>query len=299
MSYANIEVGSGSIDRDRSPRRIRTPDGLDLVADDVGARDAPAVILLHGGGQTRHSWSGAMRALGARGYRVINFDARGHGDSDWSPAGEYELDHRVSDLRAIVAGLDRPFALVGASLGGATAIHAVANGIDAAALIVVDIVPEPEPEGIARIIAFMRRHPEGFATIDAAADAVAAYNPERPRSSDASGLMKNLRRRADDRLYWHWDPLIAASEPGEHHLTVQRSAATLAREGRSPVLLVRGMKSDVVSDAGVAAFRAMLPALEVADVGGAGHMVAGDRNDAFNESVIGFLVRHLPLGVDA
>jgi alpha-beta hydrolase superfamily lysophospholipase len=37
------------------------------------------VILLHGGGQTRHSWSGAAQALAQRGYRVINFDARGHG----------------------------------------------------------------------------------------------------------------------------------------------------------------------------------------------------------------------------
>ena len=71
----------------------------------------------------------------------------------------------------------------------------------------------------------------------------------------------------------------------------------MARREGLPVLLVRGLKSDVVSDAGVAAFRALLPALEVADVGGAGHMVAGDRNDAFNASVIAFLMRHLALGV--
>ena len=278
-------------------RHFRAPDGVRLVADGLGPSSAPAVILLHGGGQTRHSWSGAMHALAGRGYRVINFDARGHGDSDWSPTGAYELDDRVADLRTIVATLERPFALVGASLGGSTAIHAVACGMTAAAVVLVDIVPNPEQLGIDRIVGFMRANPDGFSTLDDAVDAVASYNPERPRPSDPSGLMRNLRRRENGRLYWHWDPRITATDPDQHQKLVERSAASMARREGLPVLLVRGLKSDVVSDAGVAAFRALLPALEVADVSGAGHMVAGDRNDAFNASVIAFLMRHLALGV--
>ena len=274
--------------------RVASRDGLVLVADDHGPLGAPAVILLHGGGQTRHSWSGAARVLAQRGYRVINFDARGHGDSEWSPAGAYSLDDRVADLEAIVRQLDQPFALVGASLGGATSIHAVALAMRPAALVLVDIVPHPEPEGISRIVGFMRAHPDGFATLDEAADAVAAYNPDRPRPRDPSGLLRNLRRREDGRLYWHWDPRIVASRPQDLHAIVQESATALPQTG-IPVLLVRGLKSDVVSDAGIAAFRAILPGLEVADVGGAGHMVAGDRNDAFNSSVIAFLERHLSL----
>ena len=276
-------------------RRFRAPAGVELVADDAGPPDAPAVVLLHGGGQTRHSWSAAMAALVARGYRVLNFDARGHGDSDWSPDGAYGLDDRVRDLRTIVAELERPYALVGASLGGATSIHGVAQGLSPAALVLVDIVPQPEAEGIGRIISFMRANPEGFATLDEAADAVAAYNPARPRSRDPSGLMRNLRRRADGRLHWHWDPRITDEPPERHGAVVQRSAMTMARRPDLPVLLVRGLSSDVVSDAGVRAFQTLLPALEVADVAGAGHMVAGDRNDAFNAGVLDFLDRHLPL----
>ena len=275
-------------------QRVASRDGLVLVADDHGPLGAPAVILLHGGGQTRHSWSGAARVLAQRGYRVINFDARGHGDSEWSPAGAYSLDDRVADLEAIVRQLDQPFALVGASLGGATSIHAVALAMRPAGLVLVDIVPHPEPEGISRIVGFMRAHPDGVATLDEAADAVAAYNPDRPRPRDPSGLLRNLRRRDDGRLYWHWDPRIVASRPQDLHAIVQESATALPQTG-IPVLLVRGLKSDVVSDAGIAAFRAILPGLEVADVGGAGHMVAGDRNDAFNSSVIAFLERHLSL----
>lgn len=269
-----------------------------LSADLAGPQNAPAVVLLHGGGQTRHSWSRAVEALATKGYRVINFDARGHGDSDWSSDGAYGLDDRVADLQAIVATLDCPFALVGASLGGGTAIHAIAAGMRPAAVVLVDVVPHPEQSGVDRIVSFMRANPDGFATLDEAADAVARYNPERARSANADGLMRNLRLRENGRLYWHWDPQITATDPRKHQIVIQQSTREMARRSDLPVLLVRGLKSDVVSDAGVVAFRALLPTLQVADVGGAGHMVAGDRNDAFNASIITFLERHLPLAVE-
>ena len=272
--------------------RIASGDGLTLVVDDLGPLHALVVILLHGGGQTRHSWSAAAQSLAQSGYRVINFDARGHGESDWSAEGAYSLDDRVADLGAILARINQPFALVGASLGGATAIHAVAKGVLPAALVLVDIVPQPEPAGIDRIVGFMRAHPDGFASLDDAAEAVAAYNPDRSRPRDPAGLQRNLRQRADGRLHWHWDPQIVTESPQVHHEVVQRSAATLAQIVL-PVLLVRGLNSDVVSDAGVASFRTILPRLEVADVSGAGHMVADDRNDAFNDAVITFLKKHL------
>lgn len=274
--------------------RISAADDLTLAADVDGPADAPVVVLLHGGGQTRHSWSGAMAALVTRGYRVINYDARGHGDSDWSSAGAYHLDDRAADLEAVVRELSVPFALVGASLGGATAIQAVARGLKPAVVVLVDIVPEPEPQGVGRIVGFMRGHPDGFATLDEAVDAVAAYNPDRPRPSDPSGLMRNLRQRPDGRLGWHWDPKIVVADPGIHHAEVRRSAEALARTD-VPVMLVRGLRSDVVSPAGIAAFRALMPRLEVADVAGAGHMVAGDRNDAFNAAVLDFLGCRMPV----
>lgn len=268
--------------------------GVSLVADVGGPEDAPTVVLMHGGGQTRHSWSGAMKALVERGYRVVNYDARGHGDSSWSEDGAYTLDDRVDDVRAVLRGSSAPFALVGASLGGATAIHAVASGLSAGAVVMVDIVPDPEPLGIGRITDFMGRHLEGFADLDEAVAAVVAYNPERPRPRDAIGLMRNLRRRDNGRLYWHWDPRILGDPTGQQAI-IRRSAETAAAAGPPPFLLVRGLHSDVVSDAGVQAFRAMMPGLEVVDVAGAGHMVAGDRNDAFNAGVIDFLTRQMPL----
>ncbi|MFC4295873.1 alpha/beta fold hydrolase [Novosphingobium tardum] len=279
-------------------RRYVAPDGVTLVADEAGPEGAPTVILLHGGGQTRHSWSGAMRALVGRGYRVINVDGRGHGDSDWSEAGRYSLDDRVDDLRVITAGITGPFALVGASLGGMTAIHAAASGLAPSALVLVDIVPTPEPAGIDRIVTFMRGTSAGFDTIEDVVAAVTAYNPHRPRPRDSSGLRRNLREREDGRLYWHWDPRIVSTRPEDIHAMVERSARMLGRRLEMGVLVVRGMSSDVVSDSSVAAFRKILPTLEVADVAGAGHMVSGDRNDAFNASVLEFLDRRMPVAAE-
>jgi pimeloyl-ACP methyl ester carboxylesterase len=159
----------------------------------------------------------------------------------------------------------------------------------------VDVVPSMEQKGSDKIRDFMGANPGGFATLEEAADAVSAYYPSRKRPKDVSGLMKNLRRRDDGRLYWHWDPrfisAVRRSEPPQlaRHMIAACSKVTI------PTLLVRGMESDIVGQAGVDEFRQLLPQLEVADVSGAGHMVAGDRNDAFNGSVVGFL-RRLPRG---
>jgi pimeloyl-ACP methyl ester carboxylesterase len=58
-----------------------------------------------------------------------------------------------------------------------------------------------------------------------------------------------------------------------------------------PTLLVRGRMSDIVSEEGVRELQELVPHAEVVDVADAGHMVAGDRNDAFNDAVIEFVER--------
>lgn len=275
--------------------RFTCTDGVEIVADVVGAPHLPTVVLAHGGGQTRHSWNGAMRALAKNGYRVVNYDGRGHGDSSWSPSGDYGLDQRVFDMHAVVREARGSVALVGASMGGATAMKLVSEGYRPAALILVDIVPRPEKAGVDRIIAFMRAHPDGFASVEEAADAVAAYNPDRPRPKDNSGLHRNLRQGPDGRYRWHWDPRIVLRTEETERAEVELALPGLSQARETPTLVVRGLRSDVVSDASVEHFQTILPQLEVFHVPGAGHMVAGDRNDAFNSGILDFLHRHMPV----
>ena len=103
---------------------IRAPDSVLLTGDAYGPDDAPPVVLLHGGGQTRHAWKGTARQIGAAGFRAVAMDLRGHGDSGRAPEGNYVIDQFVADLRATVAALGRPAAVVGASLGGVTGLLA-------------------------------------------------------------------------------------------------------------------------------------------------------------------------------
>jgi len=278
-----------------NPATIRIPvaPGVEIAADVAGPRGAPTVILGHGGGQTRHSWDKAEQQLARAGYFAINYDLRGHGDSDWSSDGDYGVETRARDLMAVAREGAQPFALVGASLGGITALMAACLGLEPAALVLVDIVPKMSQKGVARIRGFMTANPDGFASLEEAADAISAYYPDRPRPSDLSGLNKNLRRGTDGRFHWHWDQrMMTDTRADPRHMLELMDRADWT--DRIPTLLVRGMKSDIVDDDGVADLRRRIPDLEIADIRGAGHMVAGDRNDEFNAAVLAFLARVMP-----
>jgi pimeloyl-ACP methyl ester carboxylesterase len=282
------------------PRRLtfRLSVGIDLAADAYGDPSATPVLFLHGGGQTRHAWGGTAAAVAAAGFHALSLDLRGHGESDRAPGGDYTVEGFVADLRDVLAQLPlRPF-LVGASLGGITAMmteglspEPVSRGI-----VLVDVTPRLEIVGVQRILAFMAARPEGFASLEEAADVIAEYLPHRARPKDLRGLEKNLRRGADGRYRWHWDPrLMETWDPARYDpAEVQRVLAErldVARRLRVPVLLVRGRMSDVVSEEGAREFLALVPHAGYVDLA-TGHMVAGDRNDAFTGAVLAFLEEH-------
>lgn len=276
-------------------------EGNRLVGDLHAGEQAEGVALfLHGGGQTRHAWDAAVRRLALRGMATIALDQRGHGDSDWVASGAYAFEDYAADLAMVSAAIAGRFGrrplIVGASLGGIAGLMAEgeASASLAEALVLVDIVPRMDPNGVARIQGFMRdRVAEGFATIEEAAEAVAAYLPHRPRPSRLDGLAKNLRRSPDGRWRWHWDPrFLDGPRPINTGMTtlVGRLEAASRRLGL-PVLLVRGGRSELVSREDAQAFLDLVPTAELADVSEAGHMVAGDRNDVFAEAVFGFVDR--------
>ena len=270
--------------------------GVRLAADAWGDPNGPLVLLQHGGGQTRHAWRGAGERLGSAGYHAVAFDARGHGDSDWAPDGLYGQDVMVQDLARVVAALgSRRPVLVGASMGGGTSLVAVGEDhVDATALVMVDIAPRVEMDGVDRIHAFMQQKPGGFDTLEEVAAAIGNYQPHRTRPTNLAGLAKNVRLGADGKYRWHWDPRFMAV-PRDLGRRLGRLEAC-ARSLRLPVLLVRGGLSDILSEAGAQEFLALCPHCEYVSVTGAAHMVAGDRNDVFADAVIAFLSRAVPVG---
>jgi pimeloyl-ACP methyl ester carboxylesterase len=147
-----------------------------------------------------------------------------------------------------------------------------------------------DPLGVMKIVGFMHAHLEdGFASVDEAAEAVATYLPHRntPRSSE--GLRRSLRRWPDGRYRWHWDPNFirnVVTTRGERRFErLEEAAARL----KLPVQLIRGRMSELVRPEAAEAFLQVVPHAQFDDISGAGHMVAGDKNDAFTSAVRAFL----------
>jgi pimeloyl-ACP methyl ester carboxylesterase len=261
--------------------------GVRLAADSFGDRGSPAVLMLHGGGQTRHAWRATAASLADAGWRAITVDLRGHGESAHPRPAAYAPDDFADDIRAMIeqiAAITEGPIVIGASLGGIAALLALVEppAAPAAGLVLVDVGHRFQPRGGGRVVGFMEQHSDGFANLDEAGDAVAAYLPNRPRPRDTSGLRYNLRRKGE-RWVWHWDPevLTAAraimADPSELSARLTSATARL----RQPCLLVRGAESDVLSAEIAREFVELASSATLAEVPRAGHMVAGDNNDAF------------------
>jgi len=272
--------------------------GLTLVGDEwrpAGggdtASDRPTVLMLHGGGQNRHSWKNTGQVLADTGFHVIALDSRGHGDSDRSPDADYDVETLTADVMAVLDQIGRPVILIGASMGGLTGILVAdqAGPERVVRLVLVDVVPRFEKNGSARIRDFMFSGLHGFGSLEEAADAVAAYLPHRPKPRSPEGLKKNLRLR-DGRWYWHWDPAFM-TKPGDDPELRTENFERAAADLTIPVLLIRGKLSDVVSPEGVQHFLDTVPNAEFVELSGAGHTAAGDDNDAFSDVVVTFATR--------
>jgi pimeloyl-ACP methyl ester carboxylesterase len=280
--------------------RFETEPNLFITGEGWGNPTAPPIILLHGGGQTYHSWGDTARKLAEQGWYAIMYDARGHGASDWSAHGGYLVDSLVADLKVIVEQVGGKPALIGASMGGITSLvlDGESNESLVSAVVLVDIAPKAEQKGIERIFAFMSSHLEsGFGSLEEAAEVVAAYLPQRSKNYDHSRLEKNLRFR-DGRYYWHWDPKMLKvwkNATPDQQIAHEERLFNAAQNLKAPALIVRGGISDVVSDRVMAEFLDAVPHVRSMTVSGAGHMVAGDSNHAFTNAVIDFLKEVYPV----
>lgn len=275
---------------------FRTSRGnLRLVADAYGDERRQPVLLAHGGGQTRHAWGKTAQQIADDGFYAVALDLRGHGESDWAHDKDYDFRTYAQDVIDVVQTFSRKPIAVGASLGGISSLTAqsIMNHDLLHALVLVDITPHMEAEGLSRIRDFMMQHAaNGFATLEEAADFVASYTPQRKRSNNTEGLRKNLRLCDDGRYRWHWDPDFLDKRPRRQQdgETIRVNFLEEAARGLDiPTLLVRGRISDLVSPESAQAFLRMVPHAQYVDIQDAGHMVAGDQNDIFSTAVLDFL----------
>lgn len=107
-------------------------DGVRIAYDELGDRDAPAIVLLHAGSDDRHAWDRVSETLVKR-FHMVRVDLRGHGESDRTP-GSYTIPDVGDDVAALCDELDlAPAVLVGHSLGAVTVAYLAAARPDLAA----------------------------------------------------------------------------------------------------------------------------------------------------------------------
>ena len=273
--------------------KFKVSSGLNIEATALGNPDDSLVILLHGGGQTRHAWGATAEKLSQSGFYALAVDLRGHGDSDWSEEGDYAIESYRNDLVSIIEEIGKPAFLIGASLGGMISLS-TAGDLNyqhlCRALVMVDIGIYPNEEGSNEILDFMSSGFKGFDSLEEASNAITSYLPHREKPKDLTGLKKNLRLKEDGRYYWHWDPKFIQSRTDNQDRSEYRDRQrNYAKSVRVPTLLIRGALSNVVTKEEVEDFLGTISHAEFIEIDKAAHMIAGDRNDIFANAAIEFL----------
>lgn len=268
-------------------RRVRARD-LSFHYIEWGEPTRPTLLCFHGITQTGHSWDEVAAALAAE-YHVLCFDQRGHGDSDWAADGVYTRQEMAADIAAITEalGLSR-FFVAGMSMGGINSIAFTAAHPDrVAALIIVDVSPEVQREGVENIRKFVQAA-DILESFDAFVDRAHAFNPRRSRSNIESRLRHNLKQLADGRWTWKYDTRLRSVERAPGTNLTERLWDDVARI-RCPTLILRGGESDILSDAGARKLQAAIPGSRLTEIPGAGHSVMGDNPEAVTAALRAFL----------
>jgi pimeloyl-ACP methyl ester carboxylesterase len=254
-----------------------------------GDRDAPPIVLLHGGHQSAHSWDLVSLHLASR-YHVLALDQRGHGDSEWARDVEY-TNHTMSlDALAFLdaMGLEKPI-LIGHSMGGRNSMLLTrANPARLRALVIVDVGPEVSDRGRAAIAGFVQENQE-FEDLEHFVANVRKYDPYRSREHIERTVKYNMLQRADGKY-------ISKCDSNPRRLGVVRGQGPLenitlddARAFDLPVLLVRGERSNILAPDAAERFHDALPNGRLVTVRNCGHNVHGQNTVGFISALDEFL----------
>jgi pimeloyl-ACP methyl ester carboxylesterase len=268
---------------------------------DWGNPDAPPLILVHGGQDHCRNWDWVAQAL-RKDWHVIAPDLRGHGDSAYSPSGEYSMSAYVYDLAQLIHQQRlAPVSVIAHSLGGNIALRYAGVYPDTVAKLVAIEGLGPSPGMIeqraARSVgdrmrawvqekrALAGRTPRRYASIDDALARMQAENrhltPEQARYLTVHGVSQN----EDGTYSWKFDNYVRSWSPVDvttdemHELWGNIACPTLLVNGRE------SWASNPEQDGRLQYFKNA----RVAAFDGAGHWVHHDRLEAFLAEVRGFL----------
>jgi esterase len=269
--------------------------GLQAHYVEWGDPQAPPIVLLHGLRSYARTWEPVVAALADR-YRLIALDHRGRGESDWDPAEEYFIGSYVSDLEqfADTLGLKR-FALVGHSMGGATALVYAARHPERVRLLVVeDVGPGSSvaTAGAQRVKHELAETPRGFATLSAAQDYWRSVRPGVSEEALRSRVRHTLREDRSGRWVWKFDldgiARARLNPDPARQIDLWPSVDAL----RCPALVMRGAQTDFLPISTCEEMAARQPLLSWTEIPDAGHYVHDDNLPGYLDALGSFLGQH-------
>ena len=281
-----------TFEREATPDdRFVEANGLRFHYLDWGNTDAPDMLLLHGFAQTCHSWDFVALAFCDR-FHVVSLDQRGHGDSDWSPNGDYSPETQQADIAAVVSELGlKNFVLMGLSMGGRNAFtYAAHHPGEVRALVIVDAGPQNMRAGSRNIRNFVQQEDE-LDSVDDFVQRVLDYNPRRDPVQVRGSILHNLKQLPTGKWTWKYDKRFR--QPGARRF--QQDPEMTARlwgymeSLACPTLVVRGAQSDIIALDTADGMHKRIPNGRLATVENAGHLVMGDNPAGFESSVTEFL----------
>lgn len=244
----------------------------------VWGERAPELVLLHGGGQNAHTWDTVALALDRP---LVAIDLPGHGHSDGPRDAPDPMAANAEDVAVVIESLAPDArAVVGMSAGGITALNLAATHPRLVRkLVLVDILPDPDPSMVGRIVDFIAG-PETFESFDDILARTVQFNPTRSVSSLRRGILHNAVQLDDGTWQWrHRRHARPESMPSPEEMGGRMSALWEVIAGLTmPVMLARGMATgSVLTDAQEDRLRQVLPSARIERVEGAGHSIQGDR----------------------
>ena len=258
---------------------------------DWGAKGRHPILFLHGGGLNAHTWDLVCLMMRAR-YHCLAMDQRGHGDSEWEPTADYRFDAQVADVEGFIEKLklQRPL-LVGHSMGGFAAMgYAIRHAASMAGLVLVDIAPEISMQGSLRIRDFIKMDRE-MDSVEDFVERALKFNPARNRELLRRSLLHNLRQLPSGRWTWKHDPNRMPqnfeNERDERKAMIMDNAQNIV----CPTLVLRGSRSDVLTDESAKEFSESVPNGRWMRVENAGHTIQGDNPRALLDALDPFLAQ--------
>lgn len=277
--------------------RIRGSQDLELHVLEWSQEGVP-LVLLHGHGNEAHLWDDFVPSV-AEHYRVLAVDQRGHGDSDWDEEGRYDPETMADDLEAILTHfeIDR-FVLIGFSMGGRVSMAFGGRHPERlAGLVLVDIAPELDARGIARIGNEMseQRAPV-FTSVEEYARMLSLNYPAGQPAALQRMAKYGLRQREDGLYEMKMDPKLRGERPDDDESKraeeqfIQKQWDALAQLP-CPTLVVRGAASDILApDTADKMVDEVLQNGTLAIVPQAAHSVATDNPEGFEKAVCAFVL---------